>query len=63
MTSVLVGTSPISVNAQETNLDTNTNNMTGTDTNNMTGTDTNNTGEPESGMISRTRLIELNVAF
>ena len=53
MTSVLVGTSPISVNAQETNPDTNTNDMTGTDTNNMTGTDTNNTGEPESGMISK----------
>ena len=61
VTTVLVGTSPISVNAQETNLDTNTNNMTGTDTNNMTGTDTNNmtgtdtnnTSEPESGMISR----------
>jgi hypothetical protein len=53
VTIVLVGTTSISVNAQETNLDTNTNNMTGTDTNNMTGTDTNNTGEPESGMISR----------
>ena len=53
VTTVLVGTTSISVNAQETNLDTNTNNMTGTDTNNMTGTDTNNNGEPESGMISR----------
>ena len=45
VTTVLVGTTSISVNAQETNLDTNTNNMT--------GTDTNNNGEPESGMISR----------
>ena len=45
VTTVLVGTSPISVNAQETNPDPNTNDMT--------GTDTNNTGEPESGMISR----------
>ena len=57
VTTVLVGTSPISVNAQETNPDPNTNDMkqqyAGTDTNNMTGTDTNNTGEPESGMISR----------
>ena len=53
VTTILVGTSPISVNAQETNPDPNTNDMAGTDTNNMTGTDTNNTGEPESGMISR----------
>ena len=53
VTTVLVGTSPISVNAEETNPDRNTNDMAGTDTNNMTGTDTNNASEPETGMISR----------
>ena len=50
---ILTGIYGVSVIAQESNLVTDTNNMTGTDTNNMTGTDTNNMTEPEAGMISR----------
>ena len=50
---VLTGIYGVSVITQESNLVTDTNNMTGTDTNNMTGTDTNNGTEPEAGMISR----------
>ena len=50
---VLTGIYGVSVTAQETNLVTENNIMTGTDTNNMTGTDTNNATEPEAGMISR----------
>ena len=55
---VLTGTYAVSVNAQETNSVTDTNDMTGTDTNNMTGTDTNNGTEPESRYDIKERLIE-----
>ena len=48
---VLLYLNGVSVNAQETNVVMDTNNITALDTNNMTGDD--NATEPEAGMISR----------